>query len=237
MRPEPALITSIITAGSRPAFTPIATASEVAAMAVAERKLFASFMVCAMPGLWPMTNTRPKTDNASLTTSMWPCGPDTMTASVPFLAPPTPPLTGESICTMFFFASSTQISAATRAPVVERSTKRLIFLPSMTPPSPSATFCEMASEGRLAITVSTRSATSAGEEASLRAQAPPVAPPRHCVCRRRRACGRPRSAAAPSAAHVAQPDKTDVHFVSVPSIFFARRLCPTRTAASSARRA
>ncbi len=91
-------------------------------MAVAERKLLASFMVCAMPGLSPMTNTRPNTESASFTTSMSACGPDTMTASVPFLAPPTPPLTGLSICTMFFLASSAKISAATREPVVERST-------------------------------------------------------------------------------------------------------------------
>ena len=97
-------------------------------------------------------------------------GPDTMTASVPLLAPPTPPLTGESICTMFFLASSANISAATREPVVERSTKRLTRLPWMTPPSPSATFFEICSDGRLAITVSTRSATSAGDDASLRAE-------------------------------------------------------------------
>ena len=135
-------------------------------MAVAERKLLASFMVCAMPGLWPITNTVPNTASASFTASMSACGPDTMTASVPLLAPPTPPLTGESICTMFFLASSAQISAATRDPVVERSTKRLMRLPSMTPPSPSATFLEISSDGRLAITVSTRLATSAGEDAS-----------------------------------------------------------------------
>ena len=122
-------MTSIMTAGSSPALTPIATASEVAAMAVAERKLLASFMVCAMPGLWPMMKTLPNTASASLTTSMSACGPDTMTASVPLLAPPTPPLTGESICTMFFLASAAQISAATCEPVVERSTKRLTRLP------------------------------------------------------------------------------------------------------------
>ncbi len=160
-------MTSIITFGSRPALTPMATASEVAAMAVAERKLLASFMVCAMPGLWPITNTLPSTASASLTTSMSACGPDTMTASVPLVAPPTPPLTGESICTMFFFASAAAISAATCEPVVERSTRRLMRLPWMTPPSPIATFSEICSDGRLAITVSTRSATSCGEEASL----------------------------------------------------------------------
>ena len=63
-------MTSIITAASSPALTPIATASEVAAIAVADRKLLASFMVCAMPGLSPMTNTRPNTESASFTTSI-----------------------------------------------------------------------------------------------------------------------------------------------------------------------
>ena len=51
--PLPALITSHIRLGSRPALTPIAIASELAAMPVAERKLLASFMLCAMPGLSP----------------------------------------------------------------------------------------------------------------------------------------------------------------------------------------
>ncbi len=40
-------------------------------------------------------------------------------------------------------------------------------LPWMTPPSPSATFSEICSDGRLAITVSTRSATSAGDDATM----------------------------------------------------------------------
>ena len=44
-----------------------------------------------------------------------------MTASVPLAAPPTPPETGLSICTMFFFARSAAILAATREPVVDRS--------------------------------------------------------------------------------------------------------------------
>ena len=51
--PLPALITSHIRLGSRPAFTPMAIASELAAMPVAERKLLASFMLCASPGLSP----------------------------------------------------------------------------------------------------------------------------------------------------------------------------------------
>ena len=58
-RPDPELITSIITLGSRPALTPIATASEVATIAVADRKLLASFMVWPAPGLVEMKNGLP----------------------------------------------------------------------------------------------------------------------------------------------------------------------------------
>jgi hypothetical protein len=45
LRPLPALITSSITRGSRPAFTPITIASEVIASAVADKRLLASFML------------------------------------------------------------------------------------------------------------------------------------------------------------------------------------------------
>jgi hypothetical protein len=67
--PEPALITSIITFGSSPDFTPITTASEVATIAVADRKLLASFMVWPEPGLVPMKNGLPMTSMADLIAS------------------------------------------------------------------------------------------------------------------------------------------------------------------------
>ena len=102
--PDPALITSIMTLGSRPDLTPITTASEVATIAVADKRLLASFMVCAEPGFSPMKNTLPMTSSADFTASKSMRGPDTMTASVPFSAPPTPPLTGLSSCTMLRFA-------------------------------------------------------------------------------------------------------------------------------------
>ena len=62
-------------------------------------------MVCAEPGFSPMKNTLPITSSAGFTASKSARGPDTITASVPFSAPPTPPLTGLSICTMLRFAS------------------------------------------------------------------------------------------------------------------------------------
>ena len=59
LMPLPALITSIMMLGSRPAFTPMPTASEVMAMAAADKRLLANFMVCAIPGLSPMKNSLP----------------------------------------------------------------------------------------------------------------------------------------------------------------------------------
>jgi hypothetical protein len=52
-------------------------------------------------------------------------------------------------------------------PTVDRSTKRLTRLPSITPLCPVATSSEACSDGRLAITLSTRSATSFGDDAAF----------------------------------------------------------------------
>src|SRR5215470_2716709 len=102
LRPVPALITSSMTRGSSPALTPITIASEVAATAVADRKLLASFIVWPAPGCSLMKNTLPNTCRAGSMAAISACGPDAMTASVPFSAPRTPPLTGLSICTMLW---------------------------------------------------------------------------------------------------------------------------------------
>ena len=90
-----------------------------------------------------------------------------MTATVPFAAPRTPPETGASICTMFFAASNLKMRCAITEPVVERSTKRRTFLPSITPSGPVATLSTMSGVGRLTITVSAKSATSFGERAAM----------------------------------------------------------------------
>ena len=90
-----------------------------------------------------------------------------MTATVPLAAPRTPPLTGASICTMFFSASSLKTFCAITEPVVDRSTKRFTFLPSITPSGPVATFSTMSGVGRLTITVSAESAISLGERTAM----------------------------------------------------------------------
>jgi len=92
-------------------------------------------------------------------------GPEVITASVPLVAPATPPLTGASIAMMLLLASSAAIACAVRGPVVERSTKSRAFDPRAMPRSPSATSRTVSGRGRLAITMSARDATSAGDVA------------------------------------------------------------------------
>ena len=48
------------TFGSRPAFTPIAIASDDTTIAAAASRLFASFAICARPGFSPVKNSLPK---------------------------------------------------------------------------------------------------------------------------------------------------------------------------------
>ena len=100
--------------------TPSATASAVAAIAVAERKLLASFISWPRPGRPPTWNTRPNTSSSGRTRSSSGAGPATMTASVPGDAPRTPPETGASRVAMPRPASAAATSAATACPVVEK---------------------------------------------------------------------------------------------------------------------
>ncbi len=164
--PELTLITSTMLCGSRPAFVPITITSEASAMLAAESRLLQSFMVWPMPGFSPMKNGLPTTDSASLSRSKSAFGPAYITATVPFSAPLTPPLTGRSMPVMPFAASASETLIAMRAPVVDMSRKRFTFLPSITPSLPVATALTMSGVGRLAITVSTRSATSLGDVAA-----------------------------------------------------------------------
>ena len=92
-------------------------------------------------------------------------GPEVITASVPLTAPATPPDTGASIAVMPRAASPAATAFATRGPVVERSTKVFTREPDEIPSLPSTTSSTTAGTGRLAITISAREATSAGEDA------------------------------------------------------------------------
>ena len=90
-----------------------------------------------------------------------------MTASVPALAPVTPPLTGESTQAILRSASLPATSVATPGPVVDRSITVRTFEPLIRPPlPPSATSRTTSGVGRLMNTVSAIEATSAGEAAS-----------------------------------------------------------------------
>ena len=57
LRPLETFSTSSISCGSRPAFTPIASASAVIAIAAWDIRLFASLRVCPRPGFSPTKNT------------------------------------------------------------------------------------------------------------------------------------------------------------------------------------
>ena len=90
-----------------------------------------------------------------------------MTASVPALAPVTPPLTGASTQPIWRSASLAATSVATPGPVVERSIRVRTREPLMMPPlPPSATSRTTSGVGRLISTISAAEATSAGEAAS-----------------------------------------------------------------------
>src|SRR6266446_6677619 len=113
-----------------------------------------------------LPGARPLADSAGSIALTSARGPEAINASVPFAAPVTPPLTGQSICTMFLALSSSKMRLAMTAPVVDRSTKRRTRLPSITPPGPVATASTTSGVGRLTITVSTASAISRGEPAA-----------------------------------------------------------------------
>ena len=95
--PLDASMTSSMVSMSSPTERPNAMASLVAANAVAERKLLASFSACAMPGRSPTRRLR-SLNPARIGSTTWQAasGPAYMTDSVRARAPATPPDTGES---------------------------------------------------------------------------------------------------------------------------------------------
>ena len=163
LRPVPALITSIISFGSSPALTPMTIASEAIASDVAESRLLASFITCAMPGFSPITKTRPNIASSGFTRSSAAGSPDAMTASVPLLAPAMPPDTGASTMAMSLRASASATARVVGRPVVERSTRIFARLPAITPQSPIASPRTSSGSGRLKKMMSAASATAREE--------------------------------------------------------------------------
>ncbi len=101
-------------------------------------------------------------------------------------------------------------------PVVDRSTNRRMRLPSINPPLPAATASTMSGVGRLAITVSARSATSRTEPAgsapsftSRSIASRPGVEHHHPVARLDQTAGHMEP-------HLAQSDEADVHVRSFP---------------------
>ena len=90
---------------------------------------------------------------------------DTITASVPLVAPPMPPLTGESTHATPRSDAAFATMPATVGPVVERSTSVLSRFPFRM--LPRLTACTMGGVGRLIKTMSADEATSSADEATL----------------------------------------------------------------------
>src|SRR5262245_28305175 len=149
-----------MTAMSRPSEVPNAMASQVAASAVAERKLFASFIACARPGSEPTRNRR----SLSPASTGWTCahassGPAYITASVLALAPATPPETGASTNATPSAESVCATSRAAWTPMVEVSITCVVRR-SATERRPRTTCSDAAPSGRLRTTTSACCATS-----------------------------------------------------------------------------
>ena len=167
MRPLETFSTSSISCGSRPALTPIASASAVIAIAAWDIRLFASLSVCPRPGFSPTKNTLPRCLRIVSTSSNAARGPDTMRARVPARAPAMPPLTGASSEWMPRSAKDSSIAMAAAAPEVDRSTKVRMVLPSRMPVAPRTTSSTICGVGRLANTMRAVEATAAADSARV----------------------------------------------------------------------
>src|SRR6188474_568235 len=89
-----------------------------------------------------------------------------MTASVPFAAPVTPPLTGESTQATPRSAAAFATTLATLGPLVDRSINVFTREPLRTPLSPRHTDWTTEGIGRLRKTTSTFDATSSADDAT-----------------------------------------------------------------------
>ena len=128
--------------------------------------LLPSLTTCARPGSSPTKNTLPKVETIGSIRSYTGRGQDVITASVPFSAPVTPPLTGLSTHCTPWPESPSATRLAVPGPVVDRSSMISIALPPPSPSGPSATFSTTSGVGRLVSTTGTASATSRGDPAA-----------------------------------------------------------------------
>jgi hypothetical protein len=98
-----------------PALPDIVIASDVATGVTAQSMLLVSFIVCAAPGLLPATTiVLPHSWNTGSRSATLAGFPDTITASVPASAPPTPPLIGSSMTVTSAAAHSVSTYGRTR---------------------------------------------------------------------------------------------------------------------------
>src|SRR5262245_30794224 len=90
-----------------------------------------------------------------------------MTASVPFVAPATPPLTGESTHATLRSPAALATTFATLGPVVDKSISVFSRDPRRMPPSPVLTACTIGGVGRLMSTISAAEATASADDAAV----------------------------------------------------------------------
>ncbi|MNL44578.1 hypothetical protein D3C87_1671630 [compost metagenome] len=92
-------------------------------MLAAEIRLLTSFIICAMPGSAPTSNTfLPSSANCGRSAASASAQPDAMIDSVPASAPRGPPLTGASTTCTPPDSSSRAIACSAPRPMVEVST-------------------------------------------------------------------------------------------------------------------
>ena len=139
-------------------------ASDVATSATAQSMLLVSFMICAAPGRSPATTTvLPQSWNTGIRSATLAALPDTIMASVPALAPPTPPLIGTSMTVTPAAAHSVSISRTNVTPTVQVLTRVFRAFPASKPSGPESASRKISSVGNETITVSHASASSFGE--------------------------------------------------------------------------
>src|SRR3954449_9047349 len=166
LRPVLALSTSIIFAMSRPLAMPKATASDVAANAVADRKLLASFIEWPWRERTPTWKTLPVNDSSNARCAVnTSAGPLNINEIVAARAPAAPPDTGPSQYVTPTDSSSAAAWAAAAGPIVERSISVSTIEPSAATIA-SATANVAAPSGTLIKTVVQRRARSAIDSAA-----------------------------------------------------------------------
>src|SRR4029079_12002268 len=161
LRPVPLLRICSMASSGMPALPDIVIASDVATRATAQSMLLVSFIICADPGLSPATTiVLPHSWNTGIRSASLAGFPETIMASVPALAPPTPPLIGTSITVTSAAAHFDATSRTKGTPTVQVLTSVFMAFPASKPSGPESARRKISSVGSETMTVSHVSASS-----------------------------------------------------------------------------